>query len=268
MQLFLDEIKSLKFSGGEIHVQLSEEQIKAIKAAESVDLYTRIIKNSDDLMKTMLVGDAIYNVNRDLFESINLITPYLPYARQDRVCTEGQANSQGVLISILARAFNTISATDIHNPKSTEFSDINVVNIMPTYENLKGLGVDCSGYFAIIAPDKGAIGRAAYYGDILQLPVVQADKVRDPSTGHIISYQISKSDLINTKYRCPDSDNNHVLVVDDICDGGKTFELLGEELKNLGYYADLYVTHGIFSKGKDLLNKYYGKIYSYYDWTT
>lgn len=263
MQLFLDDVKSLKFSGGEIHVQLSEEQINAIKEAKSVDLCTRIIKNSDDLIKTILVADAIYNLEKYSLRDINLITPYLPYARQDRVCAKGQANSQRVLLEILNTSFTKISATDIHNPKSIQ----DVVNIMPTYENLKGLGIDCSGYFAIIAPDKGAIGRAAYYSDILQLPVVQADKVRDPSTGHIVSYQISKSDLINTKYRCPEIDNNHVLVVDDICDGGKTFELLGEELKNLGYYADLYVTHGIFSRGKELLSKYYGKIYTLYDWT-
>ena len=41
-----------------------------------------------------------------------------------------------------------------------------------------------------------------------------------------------------------------MLIVDDICDGGKTFELLAEQLYSNGAEeVNLFVTHGLFTKG-------------------
>jgi ribose-phosphate pyrophosphokinase len=43
------------------------------------------------------------------------------------------------------------------------------------------------------------------------------------------------------------------LIVDDICDGGATFVALARKLREAGAIeVSLFVTHGIFSKGKDL----------------
>jgi ribose-phosphate pyrophosphokinase len=42
-----------------------------------------------------------------------------------------------------------------------------------------------------------------------------------------------------------------VLVIDDICDGGRTFTSLVEHLPNVRRH--LYVTHGVFSKGVEIL---------------
>jgi phosphoribosylpyrophosphate synthetase len=47
-----------------------------------------------------------------------------------------------------------------------------------------------------------------------------------------------------------DCKDKRVLIVDDICDGGKTFELLAKDLYNAGAEeVNLFVTHGLFSKG-------------------
>ena len=56
-----------------------------------------------------------------------------------------------------------------------------------------------------------------------------------------------------------------VLVVDDIGDGMGTFIPLAEELKksNSAVLPDVYVTHGIFSKGLDILTGLYGKVFTY-----
>jgi len=64
-------------------------------------------------------------------------------------------------------------------------------------------------------------------------------KTRDQSTGHITDYKLSG-----------EVEGKSVLIVDDICDGGMTFKLLAEELMEAGaVHINLYVTHGIFSKG-------------------
>jgi ribose-phosphate pyrophosphokinase len=48
--------------------------------------------------------------------------------------------------------------------------------------------------------------------------------------------------------------DKHVIIVDDICDGGRTFIELAKVLKsNKVKNITLFVTHGIFSKGVDAL---------------
>lgn len=106
------------------------------------------------------------------------------------------------------------------------------------------------------------IERARYVYNRLPLMydvvMVQAIKKRDPSTGRIISYELEEG----VKGR-------DCVVIDDICDGGATFELLGEYLKKGGSLSNnLIVAHGIFSKGKERLNELYDTILVFYDWTT
>ena len=104
----------------------------------------------------------------------------------------------------------------------------------------------------IIFPDLGA--KIRYYNMIALLvpnhvPILYGDKVRDQSTGYITSYSIPCED-INDKLR-----DNRVLIIDDICDGGMTFKILAETIKKYNPNdINLYVTHGIFSKGLKTLN--------------
>jgi phosphoribosylpyrophosphate synthetase len=87
-----------------------------------------------------------------------------------------------------------------------------------SYKNVRFEKID-----AIIAPDMGAVKKAGKIADELKVPLIVANKVRDLSTGKILKYEILNATNI------PDN----VFIVDDICDGGATFLLLAEELKNL-----------------------------------
>lgn len=55
-----------------------------------------------------------------------------------------------------------------------------------------------------------------------------------------------------------------VLITDDLCDGGGTFVAIGEYMKE--HYPnrrlELFVQHGLFTKGVDYLFDYYQKIYT------
>ena len=54
-----------------------------------------------------------------------------------------------------------------------------------------------------------------------------------------------------------------VLIVDDICDGGRTFIELAKVLRAKGAETvDLYTTHGIYSKGTKVLAPYINNIIS------
>ena len=88
------------------------------------------------------------------------------------------------------------------------------------------------------------------------MPLIYATKQRDTRTGALSNVEIHTGGV--------DLGSRTILVVDDICDGGGTFLLLAEALRKAGIHNDLelYVTHGIFSKGTDALYKSYCPIYT------
>jgi len=54
------------------------------------------------------------------------------------------------------------------------------------------------------------------------------------------------------------------VIIDDICDGGRTFVELAKVIKENQSDAKIYliVTHGIFSAGFNDLNKFFEKIFT------
>ena len=92
----------------------------------------------------------------------------------------------------------------------------------------------------LVSPDLGAYKKVdklaqqiGYRGEI-----ATGTKVRDLATGEIVRSDVNTSDL----------NGKPCLVVDDICDGGRTFIELAAALKAKGA-GDLYfiASHGIFS---------------------
>ena len=76
----------LGFSGGERHIQL--DGVTSVDIAE-VTIQAKV-NCSNDLVDLLLVENALRNKYGASLK-INLELPYMPYARQDRVCAPGQA---------------------------------------------------------------------------------------------------------------------------------------------------------------------------------
>ena len=77
-----------------------------------------------------------------------------------------------------------------------------------------------------------------------------ASKIRDTKTGYITETKLQG-----------EVRGRDVLIFDDICDGGRTFIELAKSLKAKGAKKiSLYITHGIFSKGKDVLYNHIDEI--------
>jgi len=107
-------------------------------------------------------------------------------------------------------------------------------------------------YDTVIFPDAGAATRY----NIKHSNIAIGSKVRDQDTGWITHYELEGKVWGN------------VIVVDDLCDGGKTFELLAQSIfdptRNYPNIErlDLSITHGIFSKGLDKLMRWYNTIFT------
>jgi ribose-phosphate pyrophosphokinase len=148
----------------------------------------------------------------------------------------------------------SVTTIDQHNPDGEVDNNISVRAILNA--------IDDFGPSYLAFPDNGA--RSRYMLRIKNFweessGVIYGEKVRDTLTGEISEYSVVGN--------LPSIDSYHnvdVLVVDDICDGGRTFVEFAKSLKarQSGVSLALYVTHGIFSKGLDELKTYYDKIYT------
>jgi len=229
------------FPGGEVKVNIGE-QPTYFQATILAHLF-----NSDDVMTLVMLVDALREVG---VTKIRLTMPYLPYARQDRVCNAGESFSLRAFARIInSLKFASVGVFDVHSRVAHNHIDrlinIHQAEIMITNAAVVNWLAHDPSMTYIVAPDKGSVDKAKAVAKAFDCRgVIFAEKERDLTTGKIIRTFVK--DLPSDVHDC------RLLVVDDICDGGRTFVELG---KVLPYCKDLslYVTHGIFSQGKNAL---------------
>ncbi len=230
------EFDSMFFNGGEPHVKITDESVKAISGS-GVKIVQRI-SCLDDLGKLFVLTDAI---RRCRPHSLAVVIPYFPGARQDRVANPGEALTAKVYADLInSQKFDVVIIGDPHSDVTPALINnvyvVTLANILGelTYENV----LDDS--MSIIIPDAGATKRILACPRFNGMETIQCTKNRDTKTGKLTGAIVHNGDLIGKK----------CLIVDDICDGGRTFEALAKELKKQGATrVCLYVTHGIFSQG-------------------
>lgn len=249
-------VEIFNFSGGECQVRLANYTI----TDKEINIKA-VLRNSDDILSLLLTADAVRRI--DPLVRIHLTIPYVPYARQDRVCAKGEALS----ISVMADLINGLRADKvvildphsdvtpalIRNVVIKTMSDIIQNSILHSFiMNEKPI---------LVSPDAGAEKKVRALAKALStknqtIEVIAATKVRDPKTGDIIETRIAG---INP--------GQLYLVVDDICDGGRTFIELAKIMKAEGAgHISLFISHGIFSRGLSVLFDYFETIYCAHSW--
>ena len=243
--------KCFPFSGGEVSVKLDPEETSFVYNINYPFHIKAHITSPSQIMELCLLVDALRQSYGNM--DINLDCPYLPYARQDRVCAQGESLSLKVFANILnALNFKTVTVADVHSDVALAL--INNVRNIPVEVTIRRFDDIFTGNPILVAPDAGSIKKVLKVAQKCNLVMARADKIRDVETGDIIDTVV---------YNLPS--NKPVLVIDDICDGGRTFiELAKAMQERTAQPLSLYVTHGIFSKGLDELLVYYDKIYCPY----
>lgn len=167
---------------------------------------------------------------------------YLPYGRQDKSITNTSTFALKSFLALLGgvkHLFEKIVVTDAHNPSALpEF----IQNQIPQHKIISILKESKADI--VCFPDSGAANRGYY---TLDLPEFSLDKKRNQETGEI--------DGLTCKLPL-DLRDKTVIIVDDICDGGKTFIEAAKLLYNMGASSvHLYTTHGLYTKGIDCLRE-------------
>lgn len=162
--------------------------------------------------------------------------PYLPYARQDKAvlndCTFAFYPFAHLLNSL---RFDKVLIFDPHNVREATRMINNAEVTMP---DIKAIVKKAKA--EPVYPDAGA---AVRYD--APTKALRCEKVREPLTGAITGIKVLGK-VKRTSY----------IIIDDICDGGRTFIEVAHKLYQAGAEeVHLYISHGIFSKGLDVLRE-------------
>ncbi|WP_116522030.1 ribose-phosphate diphosphokinase [Achromobacter insuavis] len=248
--------RAFVFPGGESQVTVPAALQACADAASEFRIHA-LLKSADDVMQLLLLTDALRRLNPAV--PVHLDMPYVPYARQDRVCNPGEALGAAVFCKLINdQQYATVTVVEPHSDVTPALLQrVRVIDAAAFLKNVLAAPAFANGV-TLMAPDAGARKRVQALAQKLGVADVRyAEKVRDPQTGRI------------TETRVPDDiPAQPVLVVDDICDGGRTFLELAAALRDkTDQPLYLYVTHGLFSKGFAELNARYAGLYTAYDWT-
>lgn len=167
--------------------------------------------------------------------------PYIPYARQDKEIHNEQTFALRVFAKLLnSLEFQHVTCCDPHS--ECAYNLIN--NVVEHYPRQQIEAAFVNTYSDIVCyPDEGARIKYLKALDACRFQHIYGEKERDQLTGHITHYKLEG-----------DPKGKRVLIIDDICDGGMTFILLAKELIEKGAKeVNLFVSHGIFSKGIQIL---------------
>jgi len=242
-----DEIQfeTFTFSGGEPHIKINPY----FNITEEVTV-THRLNSFNDLGILCLTVDALKRMGAKIS---TLYIPYFPAARQDRVMIKGEPLTVKVYADIINTLnFKKVIVFDAHSEVTPAV--LNNCEVIPNHKFIKKVIDIIGGDVTLISPDGGALKKIYKVSEFLNgLEVVECSKSRNVKTGKLTGFKVNATDL--NKHNC--------LIVDDICDGGNTFIGLAEELKNKNA-GNLYlaVSHGIFSRGFDDLNKIFTKIFT------
>lgn len=225
------------FPDGQPHVELSRMKVKNKKVIIKVRL-----TSPKDLFNLLLVHDVISNLNP---KSIHLMIMYLMGSRMDRRISRYEPFTLDVVAKILnSMKFDSVNTFDAHSKITAKLINNSHNSIaMSTMREAVLSMVDSSKlkYSVLVSPDKGSRNRVNYAAKIISAKIVKCVKKRELKTGHLLGFKILNPELAK---------NRECLIIDDICDGGGTFIGIAELLRKAGAKkVNLYVTHGIFSKG-------------------
>lgn len=238
------------FKGGEVNPRLPKPVLERLDDTHEVLLKT-YLNSADSVFELMLLVDAIRRIEPAM--PIALEMGYTPYARQDRVCNPGEANGIAVFADVINRlAFTKVTLLDPHSDVTPALIKRSVVRKLADVIRRDPYYADADfSEIYLVAPDAGAQKRVkALATELGAAGYICADKVRDLET----------MEITGTRFDAHVG-NKRLLVVDDICDGGRTFIALAKAIREYAPKSlELWVTHGIFSFGTEVVTEHFDRV--------
>lgn len=255
--LFYLKHKSFNFLGGEPHFQITTPDIVDLQNKKLI--ITQRVLSVSDLFNVILAVDAARRMN---FNSIKLILPYFPAARQDRVCNEGEPLTLKIFTDMINQCnFEKVFIFSPHSEVTPALlNNVEVVDELEYAEKVieHNLSQDAlNTKFNIVCPDAGAgkrvgkiVSHLANKFDRCLFNLIRCEKIRDVKDGSLKDFFVQADDLQGLP----------TIIFDDILSMGGTFIGLGDKLraKNCGKLM-LFTAHADCQQGIE-------RMINYFDW--
>ena len=251
-----------KFPDGQRSVEITGCRYKddLVFNGETVEITARL-NSFIDLEIIICANRALKNLG---VEKVYLHVPYFLGARSDRKFSEGGINYlKDVICPIInSQGFASVRVLDPHSDVleaclDNFTKDDNVPLVRFALNELYGPNTPDN--FYLVSPDGGALKKIHKVAE----KIGYMDEIIVCSKHRGIDGKLSKTSVPLRALENATLDKD-LIIIDDICDGGRTFINIAEEVrKDPAFKGRIYliVTHGIFSAGFDALSFHFDGIF-------
>jgi ribose-phosphate pyrophosphokinase len=252
--------KISKFPDGQQTVDILSF-VDRIKNPQPIKIKTRL-RNFGDLEILLCATQALREQG---YQNISVTISYFVGARSDRKFADGGINYLKTVICpiINSQNYSRVTVLDPHSDVLegclNNFRKINNHSLIKTaleqIDNRNG----AQERICLVSPDAGAYKKIFDVAQAFKIPyVVTANKIRDLKTGAIV-----KTEIPNLPISIIEDSPMRYVIIDDICDGGRTFVELAKAIREQIPEAKIFlvITHGIFSAGFAPLNPHFDRIF-------
>jgi ribose-phosphate pyrophosphokinase len=221
------------FANGEIYARYDE----SVRGCDAFVIQSHTSPINEWLMEQLIMVDAL---KRASAKRITVVSPFYPYARQDKK-GRGREPISARLVADLYRAAGAdrIMSVDLHAAQIQGFFDGPVDHLfaMPVLLEHFQRQLDPA-TLTVVSPDMGRVRVADIWSDKLGAPLAIIHKRRDP----LVPNQVSVHEIVG------EVAGRVCLLVDDMIDTGRTIVKAAEALKANGAIGVVVAaTHAIFS---------------------
>jgi ribose-phosphate pyrophosphokinase len=250
------KFKISKFPDGQQSITILEIQNREYWFIENRVLIVSRFNSFGDLELIISANKALQEIGST---KIELLAPYFLGGRSDRKFEAGTSNYLKTVICPIINLQNFDKVT-IYDPHSDVLEAC--LNNFVKGDNV-GLAIfalrEIGGIenVVLVSPDAGALKKVYHVAESLNIQdIVIAAKHRDIKTGQITHTEIPNIEKYN--------ETSKFVIIDDICDGGRTFTELAKEIRKYNATSKIYliVSHGIFSAGLKPLNEAFDGIFT------
>ena len=198
--------------------------------------------------------------------SITVIMPFLYESRQHRRSSRESLDCAYMLQELANIGVDNVLTFDAHDPRVQNAIPLSGFdNVMPTYQFVKSLLRSTDDleldrdHMMVISPDEGAMQRAIYFANVLEVDIGMFYKRRDYSV--IID---GRNPIVAHEFLGDSVEGKDVLIIDDMISSGDSMLDVARELKRRKAKRVFCLsTFGMFTNGLEKFDKAYeeGLIY-------
>jgi ribose-phosphate pyrophosphokinase len=225
---------SYDFANGEIFVRFEE----SVRGVDAFVLQSHSAPINDQLMEQLIMIDAL---KRASAKRITVVSPFFPYARQDKK-HKGREPISARLVADLYKAAGAdrLMSVDLHSPQIQGFFDGPVDHLwaLPLLADYvkQTFGAD---NLTVVSPDSGRVRVADIWADRLGAPLAIIHKRRDPNKPN----QVQVNELVG------EVEGRVCILVDDMIDTAGTIVAAAKALRDNGAGRIIVAaTHAVFSE--------------------